>query len=120
MKLFGAALLVALMIPLVNLQGQQQSSQWETKFRSLIDKNVIRENDKHLSAYPHHLGTSYDRQNAEWILAKFKEWGFDAKIETFDVLFPTPKERVLEMLGWYTLTTVPLATMFNLIGLEYP
>jgi N-acetylated-alpha-linked acidic dipeptidase len=91
MKLFGAALLVALMIPLVNLQGQQQSSQWETKFRSLIDKNVIRENDKHLSAYPHHFGTSYDRQNAEW--------GFDAKIETFDVLFPTPKERVLEMLG---------------------
>ena len=28
----------------------------------------------------------------------FKEWGFDAHIETFDVLFPTPKERLLEML----------------------
>ena len=97
MKLFRAALLVAFIIPLVNLHGQQQNSQWETKFRSLIDKNVIRENDKHLSAFPHHLGSPYDRQNAEWILAKFKEWGFDAKIETFDVLFPTPKERVLEM-----------------------
>ena len=97
MKLFGAVMLVAMLIPLANLQGQQGSSQWEAKFRSLIDKNVIRDNDKHLSAYPHHLGSSYDRLNAEWILAKFKEWGFDAKIETFDVLFPTPKERVLEM-----------------------
>jgi N-acetylated-alpha-linked acidic dipeptidase len=33
------------------------------------------------------------------MLAKFKEWGYDAHIETFDVLFPTPKERVLEMVG---------------------
>ena len=31
-------------------------------------------------------------------LAKFKEWGFDARIETFKVLFPTPKERVVELL----------------------
>ena len=39
----------------------------------------------------------YDKDNAEWMLAQFKEWGWDAQIETFDVLFPTPKERVLEM-----------------------
>ena len=31
-------------------------------------------------------------------LAKAKEWGLDAQIETFDVLFPTPKERALEMI----------------------
>src|SRR5205085_1214193 len=40
----------------------------------------------------------YDKQNAEWILSKFKEWGLEAQIETFDVLFPTPKERVVELL----------------------
>src|SRR5204862_195440 len=50
-----------------------------------------------LSARPHHVGSPYDKQNAEWILSKFKEWGWDAQIETFDVLFPTPKERLLEM-----------------------
>ena len=37
------------------------------------------------------------RKNAEWILARFKEWGLDAHIETFDVLFPTPKERLVEL-----------------------
>src|SRR5689334_17469042 len=31
------------------------------------------------------------------MLAKFKEWGLDASIESFDVLFPTPKVRVLEL-----------------------
>ena len=50
-----------------------------------------------LTARPHHVGSPYDKENAEWILAKFKEWGFDAKIETFNVLFPTPKERVVEL-----------------------
>jgi hypothetical protein len=38
------------------------------------------------------------RDNAEWMLAKFKEWGLEANIETFDVLFPTPKVRVVELL----------------------
>ncbi|HVO33716.1 MAG TPA: transferrin receptor-like dimerization domain-containing protein, partial [Elusimicrobiota bacterium] len=38
-----------------------------------------------------------DKDNAEWIAAKLKSWGLDAKIETFDVLFPTPKDRLVEM-----------------------
>ena len=58
----------------------------------------IRENMRRLSARPHHVGSPYDKDNAEWILSKFKEWGFDAKIEVFNVLFPTPKVRVVEML----------------------
>src|SRR6185369_3681910 len=52
-----------------------------------------------VAARPHHLGSPYGKQNAEWILARFKEWGWDASIESYDVLFPTPKERVVELLG---------------------
>ena len=50
-----------------------------------------------LSARPHHVGSAADKANAEWILAKFREWGWQAEIEQFDVLFPTPKERRLEL-----------------------
>ncbi|HZQ18348.1 MAG TPA: transferrin receptor-like dimerization domain-containing protein [Terriglobales bacterium] len=71
---------------------------WEQKFRDGIVADNIRENMKRLSAHPHHVGSPYDKDNAEWILSKFKQWGFDARIETFQVLFPTPKERVLELL----------------------
>ena len=52
-----------------------------------------------LSARPHHVGSPYDKDNAEWMLAKFREWGWDARIETYDVLFPTPKERLVELVA---------------------
>ena len=79
-------------------QGAALESEWEQKFQDGISADNIRENMRRLSARPHHVGSPYDKDNAEWILAKFKEWGFDAKIETFEVLFPTPKTRVVEML----------------------
>jgi N-acetylated-alpha-linked acidic dipeptidase len=72
--------------------------EWEAKFRAIPDTQSLRDTMKRLSARPHHLGSPYDKDNAEWILGKFKEWGLDARIETFQVLFPTPKERLLEML----------------------
>ena len=79
-------------------RSSQTEREWETKFRAIPDPANLREYMKHLSARPHHVGSPYDKENAEWILARFKEWGLDAHIETFDVLFPTPKVRVLEMI----------------------
>ena len=71
----------------------------EKKFQDTVVATNIRENMRRLSARPHNVGSPYDKDNAEWILARFKEWGFDAHIENFDVLFPTPKERVLELVA---------------------
>jgi N-acetylated-alpha-linked acidic dipeptidase len=72
---------------------------WEQTFRSLPDPDHIRENMRRLSAYPHHVGSAYDKNNAEWLLAQLKSYGLDAQIETFTALFPTPKSRLLELLG---------------------
>ena len=71
----------------------------EKRFQDSVVANNIRESMRRLSARPHHVGSPYDKDNAEWILARFKEWGFDAHIENFDVLFPTPKERVVELVA---------------------
>ena len=73
--------------------------QWEQKFRELPDRDHIRENMRRLSARPHHVGSPYDKDNAEWLLAQLKSYGLDAQIETFSTLFPTPKSRLLELLG---------------------
>ena len=72
--------------------------EWETKFRNLPEPGVMRDAMQRMSARPHNVGSPYDKENAEWMLAKFKEFGFDAHIETFEVLFPTPKERRVELL----------------------
>src|SRR5579864_4444216 len=84
------------------LQGFTMASspverQWEQKFRYLPSPQLMRDYMQRLSARPHHVGSPYDKSNAEWILSKFKEFGWDAHIETFQVLFPTPRERLVEM-----------------------
>jgi N-acetylated-alpha-linked acidic dipeptidase len=80
-------------------RASQSEREWEAKFRAIPDPANLREYMRRLSARPHHVGSPYDKDNAEWILARFKDWGLDAHIERFDVLFPTPKVRVLEMLS---------------------
>jgi len=77
--------------------GARVEREWEMKFRALPSPDNMREYMKRLSARPHHVGSPYDQDNAQWILSKFKEWGLDAHIETFHVLFPTPKERLVEL-----------------------
>jgi len=72
---------------------------WEHKFRDMPDRDHIRENMRRLSARPHHVGSPYDKDNAEWLLAQLKSFGLDTQIETFSTLFPTPKSRKLELLG---------------------
>ncbi len=80
-------------------RSSQTEREWEAKFRAIPDPANLRDYMRRLSARPHHVGSPYDKDNAEWILAHFKEWGLDAHIETFDVLFPTPKVRVVEMVA---------------------
>ncbi len=78
-------------------QSSAQERQWEDKFKSIPDPKLLRDYMQRLSARPHHVGSPYDKENAEWIRAQMQSFGWDAKIEQFDVLFPTPKSRLLEM-----------------------
>ena len=71
---------------------------WEEKFRAIPSPQNLRDYMQRLTARPHHVGSPYDKDNAEWIAAKLKGWGLDAQIESFDVLFATPKERLVEMI----------------------
>ena len=72
---------------------------WEAKFDSLLKADNIGQYIKYLSAHPHHVGSIHDKENAQYLLGKFKEWGFDTRIDTFYALFPTPKFRLLETVG---------------------
>ncbi|MFN2637998.1 MAG: transferrin receptor-like dimerization domain-containing protein [Gemmatimonadaceae bacterium] len=80
-------------------QSVQAERDLEARFRAMPDPSRMREAMKLLSARPHHVGSPYDRTNAEWLLAQFKSYGWDAHIENFDVLFPTPVERVVELVA---------------------
>jgi N-acetylated-alpha-linked acidic dipeptidase len=80
-----------------SVESSHTERDWEQKFRATPDPANLRAYMQRLSAHPHNVGSPYDKDNAEWILAKFKEFGLDAHIESFNALFPTPKERLVEL-----------------------
>jgi len=78
-------------------ESSRAERQWEEKFKAIPSSQLMREYMQRLSARPHNVGTPYDKDNAEWLAAKFKEFGLETHIETFEVLYPTPKERAVEL-----------------------
>lgn len=73
----------------------------ETELESTFDAALKVDNlsdwMKQLSARPHHLGSAYNRENADFIAGPFRSWGYETKLEEFHVLFPTPKTRIVEI-----------------------
>ena len=80
-------------------QNAQQQLSVESKFDSYLNAGDVGMMIKEMSARPHHVGSPGGKEVADYIYNKFKSWGFDVQVETFNVLFPTPKTRVLEMTG---------------------
>ena len=75
----------------------------QSELESEFDKTLNPENldtwMKHMSSKPHHVGSPWSKQNAEYAANKFKEWGFESRVETFEVLVPFPKIRKLSMVA---------------------
>ena len=96
MRLSSILFVLCLLVPAVSAQGPAQQG-WDAQFRAIPDPVKIGEYIKRMSARPHHLGSPYDKDNAEWIAGLLKQWGWQVEIEEFHVLMPTPKSRRLEM-----------------------
>ena len=77
--------------------GTKKEHNLESRFNALLNTGEMRSWLKRLSSEPNQVGSPHDKANAEWMLAQFKKWGWDAHIETFDVLYPTPKRELVEM-----------------------
>ena len=80
-------------------ESSRTQRQWEEKLRAIPSQENMRSFMQRLTARPHHVGSPYDKDNAEWLNTKFKEFGLDSHIEVFNVLFPTPKERLVELVA---------------------
>ena len=50
-----------------------------------------------MTAKPQHTGSPHTKANAEFVAALFESWGYESEIEVFHVLFPTPLERIVEL-----------------------
>ena len=80
------------------LEGSAAQRALEEKIKAVPQPEQIREYIRVMSEEPHHTGSQASRDVADYVLGKFREWGLDAKLELFDGLMPTPRERHLELL----------------------
>src|SRR5579875_457505 len=71
----------------------------EHQFDAFIQPDDLRGWMKLLAAEPNQVGSLHDKANAQRILGWFRSWGWDAHIETFEVLYPTPISETLEIAG---------------------
>ena len=80
-----------------------QVSPEQAKREAVLDASVSASEQmgwlKQMASAPNHVGSVHDKTNAEFILSQFKAWGWDAKIETFEVLYPTPLKTQLNLVG---------------------
>ncbi|WP_143308133.1 transferrin receptor-like dimerization domain-containing protein [Chitinophaga vietnamensis] len=80
--------------------------QLEARFDQQLSARNIGETIKELSSQPHHISSARGKAIAEEILRRFKSYGWDANIVTYQVLFPIPKERQLELISPTTYKAV--------------
>jgi N-acetylated-alpha-linked acidic dipeptidase len=72
---------------------------WEKQFDAQLNAKNQDTWMQFLSSHPHHVGSPQDKANAEYMASLFKSWGYQTEIAEYYVLFPTPKSRLLELLG---------------------
>jgi N-acetylated-alpha-linked acidic dipeptidase len=75
------------------------NSSLEQRFDAGIRPNEMSDWMKLMAAEPNHVGSPHDKANAEWEAAQFRSFGWDARIETFQVLYPTPVSEKIDLLG---------------------
>ncbi|HSN85988.1 MAG TPA: M28 family metallopeptidase [Thermoanaerobaculia bacterium] len=87
--------------PLYGFSNERAKEQraLEARFDSHLRAENLREWMKRLSARPHHVGSPYGKESAEFMAGLFRSWGWDAKLEEFQVLLPTPRVRIVEMVA---------------------
>ncbi|MGO9804382.1 MAG: transferrin receptor-like dimerization domain-containing protein [Steroidobacteraceae bacterium] len=71
----------------------------EQRFDAALNPAELREWMKNLSSAPNHVGSPHDKANAEFVRDRFREWGWQAQIEEFEVLYPTLKQHTLELVA---------------------
>ena len=87
--------------PITGFPGNLAETQrdLETRFDAELDPADLRSWMEHLTSRPHHVGSPFGLEVAEFIADRFREWGYDTELETYQVLFPTPRIRRLEMIA---------------------
>jgi len=86
-------------------KASEAELQLEAEFEKQLSADNLDQWMKRMAAEPHWVGTAYGEENVKWMEKQFKSWGYDTRIDTYHVLFPYPKVRLLELTAPNKYTT---------------
>ena len=72
---------------------------WEKQFDAQLNSKNLDTWMQFLTSHPHHVGSPQGKANADYMANLFRSWGYQTEIAEYNVLFPTPKLRLVELLG---------------------
>ena len=107
MKIINLVLMLLFFVTVANAQkimgftdaNAAKQIDWEKQFDAQLNAKNQDTWMQFLSSHPHHVGSPQDKANAEFMAKLFQSWGYQTEIVSYYVLFPTPKTRLLELLG---------------------
>ena len=82
-----------------NAQQSARQRSLEQRFDAALNPADLRGWLQNLSSAANHVGAPHDKANAEFVRDLFRQWGWDAQIEIFEVLYPTLRHHTLELLA---------------------
>ena len=80
-------------------ESADEQRRLETLFDEQINRDNLREWMERITAEPFFVGSPHNKENAEWVADLFRDWGYDTEIVEYQVLFPKPRIRELEMVA---------------------
>ncbi len=99
MRRFGNSVLIMMTCAAAGLAHAAPPADVEARMDAQISPAEMEGWLKHMASGPNHVGSAHNKANADWVLERFKAWGWDARIETFSILYPTPVRQSLQLLG---------------------
>jgi N-acetylated-alpha-linked acidic dipeptidase len=107
MRRFQFVLVLVLLATIIDAQkimgfneaNAKSQLDWEKQYDAQLNAKNLDTWMQFLTSRPHHVGSVQGKANADYMANLFRSWGYQTELAEYHVLFPTPKTRVLELLG---------------------
>lgn len=86
-------------LPGFSPQSSTVQRQFEARYDAQLDAADLRDWMEYVVSKPIYVGSPHNKETADWMVAQLRSWGFEAELERYDVLFPTPRVRELDLLS---------------------
>jgi N-acetylated-alpha-linked acidic dipeptidase len=102
-----------------------ESADAQRELEALFDEQMNRDNLRdwmeRMTSEPFFVGSPHNKENVEWIAERFRAWGYETEIEEYQVLFPKPRIREVEMVApeyYRALMTEPVLDADGTSGVD--